>query len=173
MHGNYWRALLKYGLWTGLLLSFVVLFRYWLILPLSQPVSYAENIAMLAFMFLFVWLYRKGLEKQKISFKEGYIVAFGLGIVASIIYGMFLFVYSYRIDPAMQERCFEVQRNLPNNINLSDGQVRFMTKPSYIAFAGILLSSVLSIIWAMVVAIILRNEKAEVVQSKNRIKKRR
>lgn len=163
MHGNYFKGLLLYGFFMGIALSLVVLFRSWLTMPLSQPVSYAENIALLVFMFIAVYLYKNNLEEKKITFKESYIVAFGSAVVASIIYGFFLYLYAKYIDLSFQERCFSLQRAIEANSQFTDSQIRQMSQPSYIAFSAIMLSSVMSILWAMVVGILLRNEKGTVV----------
>lgn len=160
MHGNYWNAIFKYGFLVGLGLVLVVLFRHWLSMPLSQPVTYAENIALLVFMFIVVFLYRKSLQEKKITFKEAYIVGFGVGIVSSIMYGMFLYVFSLYIDTEFQQRCFEIQREIKSNAHLNDEQISAMSSSSAIAFSGILLSSIMSILWAMIVGILLRNEQA-------------
>lgn len=163
MHGNYWIAIFKYGLLIGIGLSLVVLFRYWFKIPLSEPVSYAEDIAMLVFIFIAVFLYKRGLEERKITLKESYIVGLGSGIIASIIYGMFLFIYSQYIDVDIQQRCFEIQRAVEANAQLNDGQLKIMTTPSAIAFSAIMLSSVLSILWSLIIAILLRNEQGVLV----------
>ena len=163
MHGNYWVAIFKYGLLMGIGLLLVVMFRYWFKIPLSEPVSYAENFAMLIFMFIAVFVYKRGLEERKITFKESYIVGLGSGVIASIIYGMFLFVYSQYIDIDIQQRCFEIQRAVKTNVNLSDAQLMSMVKPSSIALSGIMLSSVLSILWSLIIAILLRNEQGVLV----------
>jgi hypothetical protein len=163
MHGNYWKGICKYGLLIGIGLSLVVLVRYWLMYPISQPVSYTENFAMLIFMFLAVFFYKRGLEERKITLKESYILGLGSGIVASIIYGMFLFVYAQYIDVDIQKRCFELQRAVKTNVNLNDEQLMSMVTPSSIAFSGIMLSSVISILWALVVSIFLRNEQGVLI----------
>ncbi|MDR0790590.1 MAG: DUF4199 domain-containing protein [Bacteroidales bacterium] len=164
MHGNYWRALLQYGFYGGLLLSFVVLLRYWLILPLSQPVTYVENIILLLLMIIFLWRYRSKLPQEKITFKEGYIVTVGLGVVASIVYGMFIYLYAWKIDPAISDRCFAIQRAIEANNMFSDDQVRVMTTKQSLALSAIMLSSILSVLWAMITALFLRTEKAEVMK---------
>lgn len=163
MHGNYWRGIFLYGFLMGIGLSFVVLVRYWLMYPISQPVSYTENIAMLIFMFLAVFFYKRGLEEKKITLKESYILGFGYGIVASIIYGMFLFVYAQYIDVDIQQRCFELQKAVKTNANLNDEQLMSMVSPSSIAFSGIMLSSMMSVLWALIVSIFLRNEQGVLV----------
>jgi len=162
MHGNYGISLLRYGVIAGLILCFAVLIRKWLILPLNQPVSYVENFTLLLIMFICLWHYRSGLDKKQITFKEGYIVCLGLGVVASVIYGMFIYLYALRIDTEIITRSFEMQRNLEQNKILTDEQIRAMVKPQSLAMSAILLSAVLSLLWAMIVALILRTEKAEV-----------
>ncbi|MDR1726281.1 MAG: DUF4199 domain-containing protein [Bacteroidales bacterium] len=162
LHGNCWRALLKYGFYSGLILSFVVIFRKWLVYPLSQPVTYVEEITLLILMFIFVWFYRRKLPEKKMAFKEGYIVAFGTGVVASIIYGIFIMLYAWKIDPEIVNRSFDLQRSLETNRTLTDEQIRYIVKPQYIAFSAIVFSTVLSILWALVVSIIMRTEKATV-----------
>ena len=166
MHGNYWRASLRYGFSGGLLLSFVVMLRYWLILPLSQPVTYVENVSLLLIMFFFLWHYRRDLPDRRITFKEGYLLSFGLGVVASIIYGMFIYVYAWKIDPDIMERSFVLQREYEANRMLNDEQVRFMATKQSLALAAILLSIVLSLLWAMIAALVLRTEKAEIRMKK-------
>jgi hypothetical protein len=159
MHGNYKIAVFKYGLLIGIGLSLVILFRYWFKMPISEPVSYYEDISMLVFLFIAVFLYKRGLKERKITLKESYILGLGSGIIASIIYGIFLFVYSQYIDIDIQQRCFEIQRAVKTNINLNDEELMLMVKPSSIAFSAILLSSVLTILWALIIAILLRNEQ--------------
>lgn len=164
MHGNYWNAIFKYGLLMGIGLLLVVLCRYWFKIPLSEPVSYTENIAMLIFMFIAVFSYKRGLKDKRITFKESFILGLGSGIIASIIYGIFLFVYSQNIDIDIQQRCFEIQRAVKTNVNLSDEELMSMVKPSSIALYGIMLSSVLSILLALIVAILLRNEQGILIE---------
>lgn len=163
MHGNYWGAIFKFGLFMGFGLAIVVMLRSWLKIPLSEPVSYTENFALLIFMLIGVYLYKRGLEEKKITFKESYMVALGSGVVASIIYGIFLYVYAQYLDTELQQRCFDIQRSIKSNAHLSDEQIMYMAKPSSIALSAIMLSSVVSILWALFIAILLRNEKGELV----------
>ena len=61
MHGNYKKAILRYGVYVGLIFSFVLIFRLLLVLPVSQPMSYVENILQLVLLFVFVYLYKRQL----------------------------------------------------------------------------------------------------------------
>lgn len=166
IHGNYKKGIIRYGLLSGIGLIMVVLIRYWIIYPLSQPVTYTENIALLILIIISLYFYKNNLKDKKITLKEGFILSLGVGVIASIIYGIFLYIYAGFIDLGFQDRCFEIQKEIPQNAGLSPSEIRYMTTPSYIAFAGIILSSVLSILWALLASIILRNERGVVRQNK-------
>lgn len=173
MHGNYKKAMLLYGLFIGLIFSFVLLFRWLIVMPVSQPMGYVENIMQLVLLFIFVYLYKKQLPDQRINFKEAYVVALGSAIVGSIIYGGFMYLYAANIDPEMTQRCYEIQVNADTNKEFTEAQLREMVKPSWIAGSTIMLNSVMAIMWAMIVAIFLRNERAIVVPPKPKKSKRR
>ncbi|MFA6806658.1 MAG: DUF4199 domain-containing protein [Bacteroidales bacterium] len=166
IYGNYWLGIIKFGFLTGFGLFLVLLFRHWLKMPITQPVGFVENFALLILMFIGVYWYKIGLDEGRITFKECYIVGFGSGIVGSILYGISLYVYALYLDSGLQDRCFEVQRSIEANSNLSNEQIMSMATPSAIAISGILLSSVMALIWALVVGIFIRNEKGDIVSKK-------
>ena len=167
MHGDYKRAILRYGFFGGLIFCVVLLLRWLLVLPPSQPMSYVENVLQLVLLFVFVYLYKRRLPDRRINFKESYVVALGTAVVSAVIYGMFMYVYASYIDTQMQERCFEFQRMM-NQGQYTEEQLKDLTKPSYIAFSAVLLNSVMAVLWAMIVAIFLRNERAIVVQKQKK-----
>ncbi len=157
--GNYFSGIIKYGLLIGLGLSLFILIRLVLNKPITSIMSYWEIICVLFLIYLGVWLYRKGLKEKQISYKESYFVAFGSGIIGSIIYGMFVFVYANYIDSAFQDRCFEIQRAVSTNANLTDQQIESMVKPSSIAASSILIVSLISILSGFIIAFLLMNKK--------------
>ena len=163
IYGNYWLGILKFGLLIGFGLSFTLIFRHFIKEPISQPVGFVENFALLGLIFLAVYLYKIGLEERRITFKEAYIVGWGSGVIGSIIYGRSLYGYALYLGSGLQERCFDVQRAIESNQTLSDADIMFMTSPSSVAMSGILLSSIMAILWAMIVGILLRNEKGEII----------
>jgi hypothetical protein len=81
---------------------------------------------------------------------------------------MFIYLYAWKIDPTITERSFALQREIEANSMLNDEQVRFMATKQSLALAAILLSSVLSVLWAMIAALCLRTEKAEVMMKKGK-----
>lgn len=171
IYGNYGRAAAKYGFFSGLIMMLVIMFRYWIIYPIKQPVSYTENIALFVLMIGSLVIYKRNLEEGRITFKEAFLLSFGVGVIASIMYGMFLYIYASFIDMEFCNRCFDFHRSLSSNANLSDEEIHFITKPSSIAFSGILLSTTVSILWAFIMSIMLRNEKAPIANKKLKKKK--
>lgn len=165
MYGNYWSGIVIFGLLIGFGLIIEVLLRSLFKTPISQPVSLIEIITQLVFMFIGVYVFKINLEEKKITFKKSYMLGLGSGIVGSIIYGMFLYVYALYLDKDFIQRCYEIQRNIKSNSTLTDQQVMDMATPSLIAFSGILLSSVVSILLALIVAILLRNEKGQLIKN--------
>lgn len=163
MHGSYWTAIIKYGALCGVFLSFVVLFRFWIYLPLSTPNDYVQDFSLLVCLFVAVWVYKRSLEDKKITLKEAYIVALGCGIVAAVVYGMFLLLYSRYIDVDMPQRYFDIQRAVEQNAQHPDSTLREFTSSRYLAAMGMIFISILSVIEALVVAVIMKNEKATVV----------
>ena len=162
---NYWYGIVIFGLLIGFGLIIEVLLRNLFATPISQPVSLIEIITQLVFMFIGVYIFKINLEEKKITFKKSYMLGLGSGIVGSIIYGMFLYVYALYLDKDFSQRCYEIQRNIESNSKLTDQQVMDMATPSLIAFSGILLSFVVSILLALIVAILLRNEKGQLIKN--------
>lgn len=157
--GKYFIGIIKYGLLTGLGLSLVVLFRLLINKPVLSVMSYWEMIFLLFFIYLGVWLYRKELKEKKLSFAESYFVAFGSGIIGSIIYGMFIFIYASYIDSSFQMRCFDIQRAVSTNASLTDQQIESMVKPSSIAVSSMFFVSLISIFAGLIIALLLMNKK--------------
>ena len=54
IYGNYWLGILKFGLLIGFGLSFTLIFRHFIKEPISQPVGFVENFALLGLIFLAV-----------------------------------------------------------------------------------------------------------------------
>ena len=157
--GSYFSGIIKYGLLIGLGLSLFVLIRFVFNKSISSVMSYWEILSLMLLLFLGVWLYRKGLKEKQLSFKESYFVAFGSGIVGSIIYGMFIFVYANYIDSEFQGRCYDVQRAVETNSNLTNQQIEAMVKPSSIAASSMLIVSLISLLSGLIIAFLLMNKK--------------
>ena len=163
MYGNYKKASLKYGLLTGGVLIIVLLLRYLIEAKPNSPTSLADNITLLIMFVLCLYLYKNKLPDKKITLKEGFLLTFYTGIIASILYGMFMYLYVSSIDTQMTLRCANTLRQIPEYANYTTEQFGSMTKASVIAFQSIIYNVVMSVLWALITSLILRNEKADVV----------
>lgn len=163
MHGNYRKESLRYGLFVGVMLIIVLLLRYLLGYKPSSPTTIADNITLLVMLVTSLLMYRNKLEDKKITFKEGFLLAFYSGIIGSILYGIFMYLYVNAIDTEMSLRCANTLRQIPDYADYSPQQFATMTKASTIALQSIIYNIVMSILWAFVAGLILRTEKSNIV----------
>jgi len=171
MHGNYFKMSLLYGIVIAVVMIVILLLRYLSGNKPSSPMSLWDNISMLVLMVICVFHYRSILEDKKMTFKEGWLVGFYSACVGSILFGMFLYLYSNNIDLQMSLRCANVLRQVPEYSSYTDNQFAQMTKPSTIALHSIIYNIIMSILWAFLIGIVLKNEKAKQLEkSKNKDK---
>lgn len=76
------------------------------------------------------------------------------------------------IDADMQARCLEIQKAADTKGEFTPKQLAQLVRPSYIAFSAMLLNSVMAVIWSLVVALVLSNEKAALKKKENKMAKR-
>ncbi len=173
IYGNYKTAILKYGALCGLLLCVIVFIQLALNTPIKQPVSYIEEIFVLVCMFVFTCLYRKKLSEKQLFFKEAYILCLGIGIVSAIIYALFIIFYAQSIDPDFSERYYQLQKSvlLNNNQTVNDDELTIMSSSKNLGIMAFVLLTVLSILFAMVVAIFMRTQKNRVRPFKEKMKR--
>ncbi len=72
---------------------------------------------------------------------------------------MFIFVYANYIDSEFQGRCYDVQRAVETNSNLTNQQIEAMVKPSSIAASSMLIVSLISLLSGLIIAFLLMNKK--------------
>ncbi|MCQ2326210.1 MAG: DUF4199 domain-containing protein [Bacteroidales bacterium] len=106
---NYSKANLMFGLLLGVVLSLVLFFRYLLGFAPNAPISRTETIVALSVMFVldicYVCLKQRETET---NFSKTLLRCWWINIIASVLYGVFLYVYAYSIDiatPSYVERC--------------------------------------------------------------------
>ena len=126
IYGDYKKGWLLYGLYTGLIMSFSVLFRYWLTYPMDTPSTWTDNIILFLCMFVFTYLYRKKLYCGNVFFKEIYILNLGVGVVAGAIYGLFIWYYGTCVDTDLVQRYIDAQEHV--YINNWQGTTEDMNK---------------------------------------------
>lgn len=92
IHGNYRQAYLKCGLLTGLLMAAYILVRYLMGSATGSPHSYVIDAIILVCIFLLSAYYRNSLPDKKVSLKELMLFGIGLSAVASLVYGLSLWL---------------------------------------------------------------------------------
>lgn len=160
IHGPYLTKSLKYGLIIGALLCIGLLIRFMIMKPPSSPISLTDNIIMLLSMGCMVFWYRNTLPEKKITFKEAWLTGFFSGSIASLLFGIYMYIYIIWIDANMPDRCIKVLKNVEQYKDYTYQQFQAMTTPSTIALQAIIYNVIMAIIWAFCVAIVVRNEKA-------------
>ena len=164
----YRKKLLKYGLLTGLALIGIVILRYAMILPILYPVSIFNNILLLGLMFTFTYLYRKDNFGRSTAFKEIFLLNFGLGIIAAILYAAFLWLYASFIDVEFSCRFYDYQIEIYQKLGFSANELALKVEsldkeclPKNLAFRAFAEVSIVSILFALIVGIIMRIRKKE------------
>lgn len=174
IYGNYKKGWLLYGLYTGLIMSFSVLLRYFLTYPMDTPSTWIDNIVLFLCMFIFTYLYRKKLYMGNIFFKEVYILNLGIGVVAGVIYGLFIWYYGTSVDTELVQRYVENQEYIYiNNWEGTDedmkariDEIKSMASVQYLSIMGGILTMVTSLMIAFIVGLLLRTQKNVVRQKR-------
>ena len=97
IHGNYRKAYLRCGLITGGLLTLYIMVRYLMGTPAESPEAYLSDGIMLLALFLFTLLYRNSLAEKKATLKELMLFGLGTALVASVLYGICLWLFGYAV----------------------------------------------------------------------------
>lgn len=172
IYGNYKKGWLLYGLYTGLILSFSILFRKWLTYPIDCPSTWTDNVILFLCMFVFTYLYRKKLYCGNIFFKEVYILNLGVGTIAAIIYGAFIWYYGTCVDTELVQRYIDSQEYLylnkwegtPEDMLKKIEEVKSLASVPYLSIMGGVLTMITSVMSAFIVALLLRTQKNVVRQ---------
>ena len=165
IYGKYRVAYLRDGAYTGLFIAGVVLFCKLIYYPIYAPENYVTDLALLVATLFFAWKYRSHLSEKKVFFKELMLYGLGLGIVAAIVYGLFLFLYGGVIDREFPARCLEHFILGEQQGSGTDEEKAFTIsvmrtyKLHTWAFIGAFRTAVMSIMTAFVAALLFRTEK--------------
>ncbi len=168
IQGNYKLAILKYGSLTGLLMCLLVVARFLLNKPLVQPLGYVENIFFFAFLLLFTYLYRKSLKGNPLFFKEAYLLNIGMGIITAVFYAIFMTAYVKWIDMDFLPRyvSFKTEELKSLGETINEDNLKTIGSARYISSQSFILTTVLSIIFALIVALVMRTQKNIVREKK-------
>lgn len=163
IHGNYRRAYLRSGLLTGALLGAYVLVRLLMGNPIQNPTSLVSDLILLVAVFLLTAYYRNSLDEKKITLKEAMLFGMGLALVASVLYGVVLYVI---------EMCSTAQTVLftssmtGQEITTEDPQLHYWA--AWWAIMSFLEMLLLGCFGAFIAAVLFRNEKSTPRNKKNK-----
>ena len=162
IHGNYRKAYLRCGLITGGLLALYIMVRYLMGSPAESPEAYMSDIIMLVAVFLFTLLYRNSLAEKKATLKELMLFGMGTAVVASVLYGLCLWLFGY----AIPEQTDIFTRTLR-------GEEAVLSAPSHYwaawwGFESAIKLAVLGGFGAFIAAIVFKNEKGAIREKKSK-----
>ncbi len=155
IHGNYRKAYLRCGVITGVLLILYILVRYMMGLTAESPVSYFSDGIMLLAVFLFTLLYRNALAEKKATLKELMLFGMGTAMVASILYGIFIWMLGFAIPQ---------QTELFTNTLMKEGAFVEFPAHYWSALWGMVSTVFMALLGgfgAFIAALLFRNEKSE------------
>ncbi len=172
IYGNYRKAYLLDGLITGFVISLVLFVHDWLAeTPMSQPENFITELVMAVGIFWFTYQYRKQLPDQKVTLKELMLLGLGMGVVASVVFGLWTWLYCGSLNTDMVE-FYNQQRISVMDPAESSAEakaavemVKRYTAGDW-AFIGGFRSAVMCIIITFCAALIFRTEKSPVVEKK-------
>ena len=101
IYGNYRLAYVTYGVVAGLLIAAVLLFHR-ILFPSNPPLSpenYIIDIVPAVAIFAASYRYRSTLPNRQVMIKELMLLGIGMGIVASVVYGLLLWVICSVVFP--------------------------------------------------------------------------
>ncbi|MBR6330711.1 MAG: DUF4199 domain-containing protein [Bacteroidales bacterium] len=173
IYGKYRIAALRDGLYAGLILSGAVLFCKLIYYPIYAPENYVTDIALLVSTLFFAYRYRNRLPEKRVFFKELMLYGLLLGIVAAVVYGLFLLFYGGVVDKEFPVRCLEhfiagEQRGAGTDQEKAATIAVMRTYRLHTwAFIGAFRTAVMSIMTAFVSALLFRTEKNIIKEKKN------
>ena len=109
-----------------------------------------------------------------IFFKEIYILNLGVGVVAAIIYALFVWYYGSCVDTEFLQRYIDAQEHIYLNnwngttedMNMMIENIKTLTTVQYLSIMAGILTVVTTFMVAFIVAILLRTQKNVVRQKK-------
>lgn len=116
IYGNYRLAYLKYGLLTGVLLCLYLMVRHWVGAPVATPADFGKDLCLIVAMVYAMVRYRRQLPGERVTWKELMLLGLGMGVIAGIVYGLFVWQYCGWMYPDMLDRF--ANASLPADANL-------------------------------------------------------
>ncbi len=153
------RANLKYGICLGVLLSAFLLLRMLFGIPAERPVELKDIISQFVVLLSFTYAIKRKSEPSQFGFWKAYWTSYSMVLVSAVIYGLFLYIYIIGIDEGMQQRCLEVQMSSGVNQGLTEADLQYSIRPSYIAFTSMLINAAVGLITSAIAALLFADRR--------------
>ncbi len=153
------RANLKYGICLGVLLSAFLLLRMLFGIPAERPVELKDIISQFVVLISFTYVIKRKSEPSQFGFWKAYWTSYSMVLVSAVIYGLFLYIYIIGIDEGMQQRCLEVQMSSGVNQGLTEADLQYSIRPSYIAFTSMLINAAVGLITSAIAALLFADRR--------------
>ena len=168
IYGNYRKAYLIDGALTGVVMSVVMLLRDLLAKsPMPSPENYITELVLAIAIFWCSYQYRRQLPDEKVTLKELLLLGLGIGVVSSVVYGMWTWLRCGVLDGNLVRHYTQQRISMMEpaessvEAKVAVEQVRRYTAGDW-AFIGAFRSAVMSIIITFFAALVFRTEKAPV-----------
>ncbi len=152
------RVNLKYGFCLGVILSAFLVLRLLCGVPAERPVGLVEIICQFVLLLSFTYAIKRKSEPSQFGFGKVYWTSFSMVLVSTVIYGLFLYIYIIGIDEGMQQRCLAIQMASSTNEGLTEADLQYSIKPTYIAFTSMLINAAIGLITSTIAALLFANK---------------
>jgi len=159
-------ASLNGGITTGLILIIYALILYLLNVTTSKPLGYLSLLISGVLIFIFSKIYRDKELKGYISYGEA--LGFGVlvGLISSVLLGIFVFIEYKFLDPGLIDKLMDIAREKMLGKGIDQEQLEkalsiskwFMT-PVVLAISTILFNTFVSFILSLITSAIVKKEK--------------
>ena len=160
------------GVIIGAVLIVFSLLMYLLDVDRESPVNYISYLFLAIGLWWAIDAYRKKMEGGFITYGRAFSMGFYVGLVASVLVAVYLYIYVQFINPGMIEEILLKAEDdmLTQNPNMTDeqldqarGWVEKFTSPTMITIMGFIMNVVASTILSLIIAIFAKREnKAEI-----------
>lgn len=158
------------GIYLGVSLVLFSLITFLLDVDIQSPIKYVSWLILAAGLFWAIISFRDKQMGGFIDYKGAFSSGFYTGLIASIIAGLFMFVYVQYIDPGIIDQILlETEATLEQNPNMSDEQIEqalemteSFTSPILMSVFGFLGNLVASTVLSLIIAIFAKRENKEI-----------
>ncbi len=159
------------GIYLGIALIVYSLVMFLIEIDRESPIMYVSYVILAIGLFWAIISFRDKHNGGFIDYKGAFSAGFFTGLFASILTGIFMFVYAQYIDPGLVDEILlnAEEQMLEQNPNMSDEQIdqalsitESMTSPVMMMVWGFVGNLIVSTILSLIIAIFAKRENNEI-----------